>query len=637
MLPDCGSGPGGWPEFGSRPLLSGWEMQLKYRTSLLFPSCALALGAVVVLLAGCVSGKSHAGGTGGGDSSGAGGGGGASSGAGGSGVGGAITMPTGVGLSAIEDKTLCKAGQVSVGATPLRRLSRIEYNNMVRDLGLDPTGTQPANQFVSEQKIPGNFNTNTYALISGTLMNRQYLDAAEQLAANAVTPANIGKLVSCAAQANAACAQQFIGDFANRAFRGQLDSDESAALLKLFNDVNTQFADFTTGIQAIITAVLTSPRFLFVLEFGQPGASGGAIPLSSMEMATRLSLFLWRSLPDQTLIDAAKAGQLATPDQVAAQATRMLADAKSQGTLRDFADQWLDIENMDAVTKDTQFKNWTPVLAQELHNETLTTFMSSVATDNTDFPSLLTSTSSYVNSDLAAYYNTGVPGTSNSTSYTKMLVGTSAAPRVGLLTHASVLSMHAHTSLPSPTLRGRMVRQQILCEQISPPPQQVGGTVIPPPPTSLPAGQTTRDQYMQHFGVNQLCSSCHQYMDYIGFGFDNYDATGAYITAEGGTQVDPSGMFLTTDTTNGLTGSFTTGTDMITKIAASTQARECFALQELRYAIQRKELPGDACSAQQVYQAFQSSGFNVQKLLLAIVQTDSFRNRSPVNAGAKCQ
>ena len=113
--------------------------------------------------------------------------------------------------------------------------------------------------------------------------------------------------------------------------------------------------------------------------------------------------------------------------------------------------------------------------------------------DNTDFPSLLTSTSSYVNSDLAAYYNTGVPGTSNSTSFTKTPVGTSAAPRMGLLTHASVLAMHAHTSLPSPTLRGRMVRQQILCEQIAPPPAQVGGTVIPPPPTSLPAGQTTRD------------------------------------------------------------------------------------------------------------------------------------------------
>ncbi len=611
-------------------------MHLNHRTSLLLLFRVLGVG-VVVGLAGCAGVK---GGVSGGAGNGGGsGGGGGSSGGGGNGTGGAgasVAMPNGIGLAAIDDKTLCHAGQVSVGATPLRRLSRVEYNNMVRDLGLDPTGSRPANQFVSEQKIAGNFNTNTYAGISGTLMNRQYLEAAEQLAANAVSAANLGKLVSCAAQANAACAQQFIADFANRAFRGQLDSDESAALLQIFNDVNAQFGDFTTGIQAVVTAVLTSPRFLFVLELGQPGASGTAIPLSAMEIATRLSLFLWRSLPDQTLVDAAGAGQLATADQVAAQAVRMLADAKAQDALRDFANQWLDIENMDAVTKDTQFKNWTPVLAQELHNETLTTFTSSVAVDNTDYGSLLTSTTSYVNADLATFYSSGVPGTGNSTSYTKTPVGTGAAPRMGLLTHGSVLAIHAHTSLPSPTLRGRMVRQQILCDQIAPPPSQVGGLMIPPPPTTLPAGQTTRQQYMQHFGANALCSSCHLYMDYVGFGFDNYDATGAYITAEGGTPVDSSGMFMAMSA-SGLTGSFSSGTDMIMQVAASSQARECFALQELRYAIQRVEMAADACSAQQVYKGFQDGGLNIQKLLLAIVRTDSFRNRSPVNAGAACQ
>ncbi len=185
------------------------------RNSLVFASIGMC-----ALLAGCVQGVSHAnGGAGNGGGTGGGGGSGATNGGGGgSGGGASITMPTSIGLSAIEDNTLCHAGQVSVGATPLRRLSRIEYNNMVRDLGLDPTGSQPANQFVSEQKIAGNFNSNTYAGISGTLINRQYLEAAEALAANAVTSANIGKLVSCAAQANAACAQQFIGDFAQPRF-----------------------------------------------------------------------------------------------------------------------------------------------------------------------------------------------------------------------------------------------------------------------------------------------------------------------------------------------------------------------------------------------------------------------------------
>jgi hypothetical protein len=550
-------------------------------------------------------------------------------------------MPTAVGLSVIQDSTLCQSGKVAVGSTPLRRLSRVEYNNMVRDLHVDPKNAQPANQFVSEQKIPGNFNTNAYAAISGTLMNQQYLQAAETLAASAVSGANLSTLVSCAAQANAACAQQFIGDFANRAFRGQLDSDESAALLQLYNDVSAQF-DFATGIQAVITAVLTSPRFLFVLEFGDPGASGATIPLSGMETATRLALYLWRSLPDQMLIDAASSGGLSTSAQVAAQATRMLADPKANDALQDFANQWLDIENMGAVTKDTQFKSWTPQLADELHTETLTTFSSSVSSDNTDFPSLLTSTSSYVNADLAAFYSSGVPGTAAGTSYTKMPVGTSASPRMGVLTHGSVLAMHAHTSLPSPTLRGRLVRQQILCDQVPNPPASVGGQPIPPPPATLPAGQTTREQYMQHFSGNQICSNCHQYMDLLGFGFDNYDATGAFITTEGGTTptngtpVDSSGSFMAMGS-NGLTGSFTSTSDMITQLAASDQARQCFALQEMRYAWGRIEAAADACSAQQAYGAFKTGAFNVKQLLVAIVSSDSFRYRTPVNAGAACQ
>jgi hypothetical protein len=572
----------------------------------------------------------------GGPGAGGGGGGGGSTGNGGG--AGSIVTPTAVGLSVITDPTLCQAGTPAVGSTPMRRLSRVEYNNMVRDLGLGDS--RPADQFVSEQKIAGNFNTNAYAAISGTLMNQQYLQAAETLAANAVSGSNLATLVSCASQANAACAQQFISDFGNRAFRGQLDSDTAAALLQLYNDVSGQF-DFPTGIQAVIEGVLTSPRFLFVLEFGDPSApaGGAAVPLSQMEIATRLSLYLWRSLPDQTLITAASGGQLATSDQVAAQATRMINDPKATDALQDFANQWLDIENMDAVTKDTQFTAWTPLLAKELHTETLTTFSQSVLTDNLDYPSLLTSPTSYVNADLANYYSVGSPGTSGSTTYTKMPVGNSTLPRAGILTHASVLSIHAHTSLPSPTLRGRMVRQQVMCDQVPNPPASVNGQPIPPPPATLATGETTRTKYMTHFSANTTCNGCHQYMDWLGFGFDLYDATGNVYknNQENGSAIDSSGMFIAMPATNGLTGSFTNATDMVTQLAGSDQARECFALQQIRYAVGRVESEADACSAQQVYQTFSTGSFNMKKLLVAVVSSDSFRYRKPVSAGNACQ
>jgi Protein of unknown function (DUF1592)/Protein of unknown function (DUF1588)/Protein of unknown function (DUF1595)/Protein of unknown function (DUF1585)/Protein of unknown function (DUF1587) len=586
------------------------------------------------------SGGSGATGSGGSGATGSGG-----SGATGSGGSGATVMqPPSVGLTLFTDTSLCQPG-VNVGSTPLRRLSRIEYNNMIRDLGLDPNNTQPANQFVSEQKIDGNFNTNSYASISGTIFNQQYLEAAETLAAAAVA-SNLSSLVTCTTQ-DAACATQFINDFGGRAFRGQMDATESAALLTLYNNVRAVPFDFPTGIQAVITSILTSPRFLFVLEFGQPPASGtaSAIPLTPLELATRLSLYLWRSLPDQTLTTAATGGHLATASDVATQATRMLADPKAAAALHDFADQWLDIENMVAVTKDTVFTTWSAALAQEMHMETLVTFSSTVlAATKNGLGDLLTSGSSYVNKDLTTFYNTpasyvlNTAGPGVAADYKSTAVGSASAPRMGILTDGSVLAIHAHTTLPSPTKRGRMVRQQILCEQVPNPPAAVGGVPIPPPPTMIPAGQTTRSQYLTHVSTNGVCNGCHEYMDWIGFGFDNYDATGAYITAENGTMVVSSGMFIAHPASTDITGNFTGTTDMISKLVASPQVDQCYALEQIRYALGRVESNSDACSAQQIYKTFSTNNsFNLQQLLVAVVSSDSFMNRPPVNAGGACQ
>ena len=594
--------------------------------------------AALALAAGCAGSGSTAGGAGG-SSSGRGGnqgfGGNTSTGGSGSGTGGgAVSEPSPAGLALFADS--CGGGH-SVGPTPVRRLSRIEYNNMVRDLGLDPSGTQPANQFVAEQKIDtgkaGNFNTNSYATVSGTLMNQQYLEAAEALASAAVANSTqLTNMLGCSTQ-DAACAQKFITSFAGKAFRGQLDDTETANLTSLFTTVSGMF-DFATGIQAVIEAVLTSPRFLFVIEFGQPGAGGSAIPLAPMELATRLSLYLWRSLPDQTLIDAASNGHLATSDDVAAQATRMLADTKAKGALQDFANQWLDIENMDAVTKDTQFKKWSASVAADLHTETLTTFAQAVL-GNSDYKTLLTSPSSYINGNLANFY--GLSGNPSFNAATT--VNSSANPRQGILTQGSVLAAHAHTSLPSPTKRGRLMRQQILCEEVPDPPASVGGKPIPPPPAALTSG-TTRDAYLAHFtGTNKdACGACHQFMDYIGFGFDNYDATGAYITTENGNPIDSSGQFVGYSSgPDELTGTFSGMSNMITQLSGSTQVMQCFALEQLRYALLRSETDADACSAQQIYQAFMTSGYNLQKLIVAVVSSDAFMYRTPVTAGGACQ
>ncbi len=606
-------------------------------------SCWSVAFAALALAAGCAGrggGSSGTGGSGSGTGNGGSGnpGSGGTPGAGGSntGSGGSVVIQQATAGLGVFSAT-CSNGKASVGSTPVRRISRIEYNNMVRDLGLDPNNTQPANQFVSEQKIDtgkaGNFNTNTYATVSGTLMNQQYLEAAEGLASAVAANNNnqLTNLLGCNTQ-NAACAQQFITNFAGKAFRGQLDATETTNLNNLFTNVSGKF-DFATGIQAVIEAVLTSPRFLFVLEFGQPNATGDAVPLTPMELATRLALYLWRSLPDQALIDAANNGHLATPSDVATQATRMLADGKAKGALADFADQWLDIENMNAVTKDTQFTKWTASVASDLHTETLTTFAQSVIT-NSDYKTLLTSPSSYINGNLANFYGVG----GNPSFNTATNVNSAANPRYGILTHASVLAGHAHTSLPSPTKRGRLIRQQILCEEVPDPPAAIAGKPIPPPPTMLASGATTRDAYSQHVAANDTCNTCHQWMDWLGFGFDQYDATGAFQTKENGSDVDSSGKFVPLpNSPNDMSGTFSGTSDMVTQLSTSEQVMQCFALQEMRYALLRAETTADACSAQQVYQAFKSNGYNLQKLIVAVVSSDAFMYRTAVNAGGDCK
>jgi hypothetical protein len=381
--------------------------------------------------------------------------------------------------------------------------------------------------------------------------------------------------------------------------------------------------------------VLTSPRFLFVLEFGQSGAGGNAVPLAPMELATRLALYLWRSIPDQTLMDAATGGNLSTASQVATQATRMLSDAKAKGALADFADQWLDIENMNAVTKDTQFTKWTASVAADLHTESQTTFTEAVL-GNTSYTSLLTSGSSYINADLAAFYGlSGSPSFSSATT-----VNTSANPRTGILTQGSVLAMHSHTSLMSPTKRGRMIRQQILCEEVPDPPASVGGMPIPPPPSTLTSGDSTRNAYIMHVANNTQCNDCHQYMDWIGFGFDNYDATGAYTTQDNGTTADSGGKILPYPSNpNDLSiSSFNGASELITQLSQSQQVNQCFALEELRYALLRAETDDDACSAQAIYKTFSNnSAFKLQDLIVAVVSSNAFMYRTPVTAGSACQ
>jgi hypothetical protein len=388
----------------------------------------------------------------------------------------------------------------------------------------------------------------------------------------------------------------------------------------------------------------------------QPGA---AIPLSQYEIAARLAFYLWRSVPDVgagSLMAAAAAGALSTPAQIQAQATRMLTvtepSATGTGTslkaldaINDFATQWLEILAAPSG-KDPIFKGWSadPQIGQEMKDETLTNFSQILLAENSGLTELLTSTSSYVNSNLATFYGTTVgTGTSvtvpDSTITNTTFVKTPLPNRAGVLTNGSILAGQSHALLPSSVLRGKMIREDILCDAIDPPPT---GITIPPAPVSVPDGGTTRSLLQAHAeidgttGTHVICYGCHEYMDFIAFGMGHYDATGAYQAfdqngAATGPVLDVTGNIFA-DGPGELNVAINGATDPTTGVAAqianSTQGKQCFALQEFRYSLGRVESADDACSLQQIYSAFTASSLNIQKLMVAIVGSDAFRYRS---------
>jgi hypothetical protein len=553
---------------------------------------------------------------------------------------GPVTAPTAIGVALFGAP--CDGGAPKVDWSPMRRISRVEYDNMVRDLLGDTT--RPAESFVPESPMTNgvNFETNTYTGVS-SLIAQQYQLAAETLAQTAVSDANnLAALLGCQTQDDA-CARAFIAAFAGRAYRGQIDDTESAALLQLYATVKAKY-DFATGIQAVIAGVLQSPRFLYVLEFGAAAPQGSVVALSPQEVAGRLALFVWRSVPDGALMQAAAAGQLATPDAIEAQAVRMLADPRAADAIDDFTTQWVQLQGTPTLGKDTQFAAWNAnaKLGEEMKDETLTNVSHTVLADDGSLGDLLTSPTSWVNEDLAAFYGValgsgqGVAVDDPALGGPSSFVRTALPDRAGILTNAGILATQAHTTLPSSVLRGKLVREDILCDVLHPPPPNV-----PPAPTSVADGGTTRSVFESHESIPG-CVSCHQYMDPIGFAFGHFDATGAYQSTDANGM---KGTFPAIDATGKVNAmsagefqaTFDGAVDLVTQLSGATQVRECFTLQEIRYALGRIETWDDACSAQQVYGAFTAAGQNVQKLVRAIVRSDAFRYRSAENAGSACR
>jgi hypothetical protein len=500
----------------------------------------------------------------------------------------------------------CEGGPAP-GDAPIRRMTRFEYNNTVRDLLGD--ATNPADGFGAEEEALG-FNNNAANLVTSSALAEKYMVAAEGISERATTP--LSNVVGCdpTAAGEEPCAREFIDEFGKRAFRRPLTVEEADMFFGLWQ-VGRVETDFTVGVQLVIQAALQSPPFLYRVEFGVPPEGGAQVAqLDGWETASRLSYLLWGSMPDDELFAAAEAGELSTKDQIAAQARRMLDDPKARDAVANFHQQWLDYDRIANVGKDAGlFPDWSSAVGQLMREETRAFVDHVVFAGEGSFQALLTAPYSFMNEELAAFY--GVSGVSGD-EYRK--VDLDATQRAGLLTIGTLLTINAHSNQTSPVHRGKLVREQLLCDLMPPPPPDVMITVPEPDPES-----TAKERFAEH-SANPACSGCHVLMDPIGFGFENYDAIARFRTKDNGQTIDASGELSQSD----IDGPFDGAVDLASRLAGSQQVQSCYAQQWFRYAYGRGETSGDACTLEWLDARFDDSGGDVKELLVALTQTDAF-------------
>lgn len=496
------------------------------------------------------------------------------------------------------------------GPAPIRRMTRFEYDNTVRDLLGDTT--HPAADFGAEEEALG-FNNNAANLVTSSALVEKYMVAAEGIAARATE--SMSTVVPCdpAAIGEDACAQQFIASFGKRAFRRPLAEDEAELLLGVYQQGRAD-ADFRTGIEMVIEVALQSPAFLYRVEFGVTPRPGEAtVRLDGWETASRLSYFLWGSMPDDDLFAAAEAGKLATKEDIAVQARRMLSEPRAREATGDFHQQWLHYDRIASVGKDAGlFPSWSSSIGQLMRAETSAFIDHVVFEDGGDLHALFTAPYSFMNKDLAAFY--GVPGPAGDGFERVELDPTQ---RAGILTMGTLLTINAHSNQTSPVHRGKLVRERFFCAQMPPPPKDVDITVPEPKP-----GSTARERFAAH-SQNQACKGCHALMDGIGFGFENYDAVGRYRTEEDGLAIDASGSIASSD----VDGTFDGAVEMSKKLASSHQVERCYTTQWFRYAYGRGESPEDACTLASLGEQFADTGGDIKELIVALTQTDAFLYR----------
>ncbi|WP_170319552.1 DUF1592 domain-containing protein [Polyangium spumosum] len=495
--------------------------------------------------------------------------------------------------------------------TGAQRLTVAQYGNAIRDIfGQDinvPTSIEP------DAPLDGFVTLGSSVSTISSRGVEKYEKAAFAIAEQVVAdPARKAAVLPCApaGASDLDCAKKMVASLGRRVYRRPLATAEVDRLGGLLVQTATTLGSFDEGIEFAIAAMLQSPNFLYRPQVGEPDPKNpGKRRYTSLEMASRLSFFLWNSIPDEELLAAAESGKLTEDEGLKEQVMRMIESPRARDGLRAFVTDWLHLGELDALSKDpTVFTYYSPDVGPAAREETLRVFEHLVFDLDADYRDVFLTRKTFVNPKLASMYAVPAPTDEGF----GMVELPADSPRIGLLGHISILALHSHPRSTSATLRGKFVREDLLCDSIPPPPVNVN-TGLPDPSTEA---RTLRERIAQH-NTDPTCRACHMLMDPIGLGLENFDGIGRFRLKETGAVIDASGNLDSVP--------FADARELAIRIHDSDKVAPCLVRKLYSYATAFEPTKEESGAINTLTYDFRASGHRVKSLLSFIATSPFFR------------
>ncbi len=482
------------------------------------------------------------------------------------------------------------------GESPLRRLTNLEYQNTLLDLGFDEVVVKASVASLPNEPESLGFRNGASALSVTSLLAQKYSAVAQRLSAKYAYP--------CELDDDSACADQMIHHAGGRVHRRPLTNQEKLGYRAIY-DQAIERSSHDDALGWVIRAMLQSPHFLYRVEIPHPDEIAA---VTGYEMANRLSYMLWQAPPDEELRAAVAKDELKTPEQVLAQAHRMLEDPRAENSI-EFFEQWLDLDELHEVERDPDlYPDISPQLATLFKAEARSFLLDLLRQPGSSYADLLTANHTFANAELAEHYGLDpVVGDA--------FVRVETQDRSGVLTQGmlSVLDGPTRTSI---VRRGLKIRTDFLCQIVSSPPDTVDLTL-----NGIGADLTQAERLAQH-REDATCADCHSLMDPIGEIFEGFDAVGRRRTVDEfeNPVVEEGALADTLDADGPISG--VTGLGQV--LSESEEAQQCYLIQNMRYFLGREVTSGDLCSQAQLTRYWRDRELGLAELLIGITQTDAF-------------